>query len=293
MELLRFLANLRCPPLDVIFGFFSFFGEEIFVLGIICLLFWCVDKRTAYAIAFPFFASGMLVQVLKITFRVGRPWLLDSTFRPVPSALDSASGYSFPSGHTQSSSTLFTSLVLRIRRRWFSALSVVVILGVMMSRMYLGVHTPLDVCTSLVISVTLSVVVSRVMDRLGDDTSHDAVIAALLAAISLGAMVYALILMQSGGADFENTLDCVKAAAAGLGFAVGFYAERRFVKFTVDASVAVRAARFAVGIVGALAIKEGVKLLVGGVVGDVARYVLLPIWVLAVFPALFMKVKNK
>ena len=54
----------------------------------------------AYRITFGFFLSGLVIQGLKITFRIPRPWVLDPLFEPVESAIEGATGYSFPSGHT-------------------------------------------------------------------------------------------------------------------------------------------------------------------------------------------------
>ena len=65
------------------------------------ILFWCVSKRAGlFLLAVASF--GRLVNTLiKDTFCVYRPWILDSAVHPVHDALAKASSFSMPSGHTQ------------------------------------------------------------------------------------------------------------------------------------------------------------------------------------------------
>ena len=90
---------------------------------------------------------------LKITFRIPRPWVLDPQFQAVPSAIPAATGYSFPSGHTQSGTALYGSLALSTKKKWQSIVAVLIFLLIAFSRMYLGCHTPKDVLTAMLISL--------------------------------------------------------------------------------------------------------------------------------------------
>jgi len=293
MKLLYLLADIRCGFFDALFGFFSFFGEELFVTGIVCLLFWCIDKRLAYRIGISFFASGMMVQTMKITFRIERPWVIDPNFRPVDSALETATGYSFPSGHTQSASSMFSSLALSFRSLPFTVISVVIVVGVAISRMYLGVHTPLDVMTSMVLSVLLSFAVFRLMDLTENKGLPDITVAAVLGIISAAVTVYAFIMLGLYPEAREDILDCVKSGGAGLGFAIGYYIERHFVKFDTKAPIAFQCAKLAIGVTSALIIKEGMKLIGSYAAVDFIRYLLLTLWAIAVYPWIFDRIARK
>lgn len=99
MDFLNLLAQYRTPAGDAFFQGVTLLAQETFVVVVICWLFWCSNKKLAYCLGFTYFSSGLLVQGLKITFRVPRPWLLDPAFEPVASAVPGATGYSFPSGH--------------------------------------------------------------------------------------------------------------------------------------------------------------------------------------------------
>ena len=96
-----------------------------------------------------------LMQVYGLVFCVQRPWVLDSRIEPNESALEEATGYSFPSGHTQSGITVFGCLALRFRTLAFRIFCVICAVMIGVSRMYLGVHTPADVLTSFAIGVAV------------------------------------------------------------------------------------------------------------------------------------------
>ena len=107
MHFLRLLEGIRLPALDVFFGAVTYLGDELAFMVLAFALFWCVDKRTGYYA----FVAGLFGtignQFLKIVCRIPRPWVLDPDFTIVESARAAATGYSFPSGHTQNAVSTF------------------------------------------------------------------------------------------------------------------------------------------------------------------------------------------
>ena len=101
MEFLRLLESVRVPALDAFFSAVTYFGDELAFMALALLLFWCVDKRTGYYVFVVGLFGTLANQFLKILCRVPRPWVLDPGFTIVESARAAATGYSFPSGHTQ------------------------------------------------------------------------------------------------------------------------------------------------------------------------------------------------
>lgn len=84
MEFLHFLSQFRTDGGDIFFQLITYTAQELFVVGIICWLFWCSNKRLAYTLGFSYFTSGLLVQGLKITFRIPRPLDTRSFFPACP-----------------------------------------------------------------------------------------------------------------------------------------------------------------------------------------------------------------
>ena len=109
MSFLWTLSGIRTPLLDTIFQLITFLAQELVIIAVICALYWCIDKKLAVQIGFNYLCAGLLVQSLKITFRIPRPWVLDPEFKAVESSIPAATGYSFPSGHTQSGTSLFAT----------------------------------------------------------------------------------------------------------------------------------------------------------------------------------------
>ncbi|MCL1997954.1 MAG: phosphatase PAP2 family protein [Turicibacter sp.] len=107
MELLWFLEGLRTPFWDAVFSQITTLGEETILIVVFCLVFWCVNKKAGYVLGTSFFLSALAVQGLKTVFRVPRPWVSYPDFLPVGYAIDAATGYSFPSGHTQNAAVLW------------------------------------------------------------------------------------------------------------------------------------------------------------------------------------------
>lgn len=69
-------------------------------------------------------------QFLKLLFRIPRPWVRDPDFTIVESARAQATGYSFPSGHTQNAVATFGGIARSTRRPWVRWTCVAVLLAV-------------------------------------------------------------------------------------------------------------------------------------------------------------------
>jgi undecaprenyl-diphosphatase len=291
MELLRLLENIRAPFLNTAFSLITGLGEETTVIVIICAIFWCINKRAAYGIGIAFFFSGLTVQGMKICFRIDRPWIIDPTLHPVPSALRTATGYSFPSGHTQSATTLFGSLGARIKLKPIKALCFSIVLLVAFSRLYLGVHTLLDVTISLVISFFVVILTIKVIANEKVNKKRELIISTGMTLFAITVIAIATVLYLKGVIGYDYVADCLKAAGGGIGFAGGMFIERVYINFSVKTKNNFwQLIKLATGFIGILAIKEGLKPIIGeGLGADIVRYFLMTTWVTVIFPLIIKR----
>jgi len=299
MEILRFFEGIRSPFLDSVIGLITRLGEETVAIVILCAIFWCISKRVAYVIGISYFLSGLTVQGLKICFRVDRPWVADPTLKPVESAYEHATGYSFPSGHTQSSTALFSSLGVQIKQRAVQIVCFVLPVLVAFSRMYLGVHTLQDVVVSLVITFLFVLLTVKVMSGETSNKKRNLIISLVMVVYAGIVILIAMILHSNGTIEKEYVADCLKAAGAGIGFAVGMFVERTYIDFPVKSrGIVWQIIKYVIGLAILIGIKEGLKPVIGSsLVADMARYFLMITWVTLFYPLLIKKffkpVENK
>jgi len=291
MEFLRILEGIRTPFFDTIIGLITRFGEETVAIVVLCAIFWCISKRTAYGICVAYFLSGLTVQGLKIIFRIDRPWIIDPAFNAVESAKAHATGYSFPSGHTQSATALFGSLGVQVKKIPFQIICFTLLILVGFSRMYLGVHTPQDVIASILITMMIVVLAVRFFTGEKVSKKRQLVLSSILFLYVAIVIVIAVGLYSTGKIEEKYLSDCLKAAGAGLGFAVGMFIERIYIDFSVNAkNYFWQALKFILGIAGVLIIKEGLKLIIGtGLIVDTLRYFIMILWVIVFYPLIIKR----
>ena len=291
MELLKFLEGIRSPFLDTVIGLVTRLGEETVAIAVLCAIFWCISKKTAYGISITYLLSGLTVQGMKIIFRIDRPWIAHPELNPVHSALEHATGYSFPSGHTQSATSLLGSLGAAIKQVPLKIVFFFLVILVAFSRMYLGVHTLLDVTVSLLITSLIIFFTIKLFSGNKISKQRELTISLIMILYAIIVIVIAAVLHSRGRIEQNYLSDCLKAAGAGIGFAVGMFFERVYIQFSVKSkNILWQIIKYALGIAGVLAIKEGLKLIIGtGLVVDTLRYFLMLLWVAALYPLIIKK----
>ena len=297
MALLKFLETIRSPFLDVIIETITRFGEETIIMLVICAIYWCINKKVAYIIGIAFFFSGLTVQGMKICFRIDRPWVIDTTLSPIPAAMKQATGYSFPSGHTQSAASFYGSLGAVFKRKSLKAACIAIVILVAFPRLYLGVHTLVDVAVSIIISFLLIFITTKILSDSQLNRKKEFLIALVMVLYSIAAIVVAMILYSSGKIEQTYVSDCLKAAGAGVGFSIGMYIERVYIDFpTAAKTVLMQILKLLLGLAGIIVIKEGIKLVMGiGLVIDTIRYFMMPIWLTVAYPLIikrFFRLQN-
>jgi undecaprenyl-diphosphatase len=155
MSFLYFLEGLRTPVFDTIFSLITLFGEETLFMAVGMICFWCINKYQGYYLLCTGFVGTVFNQFLKILCRIPRPWVIDPDFTIVESARDAATGYSFPSGHTQTAVGLYGGIARSTKAKWLRIVMIALALLVGLSRMYLGVHTPADVLVGAAMAIIM------------------------------------------------------------------------------------------------------------------------------------------
>lgn len=259
MEILYLLESIRNPILDAIVSFITLFGEETVFMAICMIIFWCVDKWQGYYLLLTGFAGTVINQTLKMTFKVPRPWVKDPNFKIVEAAREAATGYSFPSGHTQSSVGMFGGIARANKNKVLRAICIVMCLLVPFSRLYLGVHTPLDVGVSLVIALALIFIGYPLFKKAEKSPKVMYIILSVLTFMVISALLY---FIYGNHEASDNLTSAIKNACTLLGCILGLivvYTVDRKNDFTTKAVWWAQIIKAVGGIALVLCVKEGLR----------------------------------
>ena len=294
MQLLYLLEQLRNPVLDEIMLVVTRLGEETAFLVLALIFFWCVDKYKGYYIMTVGFIGTIASQFMKLLCRVPRPWVQDPDFTVVGNAKEAATGYSFPSGHSQSAVGTLGSIATSTGKRWLQIVCVVFAVLVPVSRMYLGVHTSADVLVGSGLSLVL-VFGLRPAFRKKNDKFMKAMIAAMFA-LAVCQLLFVEVFPFPADIDPHNLESGLKNAYTLLGCVVGvavvYYVDSKWIHFQTKAAFWVQLLKVVVGLLLVLAVKEGLRapldaLFAGHMAARAVRYALLVIVAGNVWPLTF------
>ena len=296
MEFLRALEAIRNPVLDALMQGITFLGDETVFLVLALLVFWCVSKKWGYYLMSIGFVGTILNQFLKLAFRVPRPWVRDPSFTAVEGALPGADGYSFPSGHTQSAVGTFGGIAHFTRYNWMRVLCWVLMLLIPFSRMYLGVHTPVDVAVSFAIAAALVLLLRPLIDRAD---RRPGTLYWMLLGMALRTVLYVLYVEcwpfppEMDAANYASGRENgYKLLGAVLGINLVHYVDDQFLRFETQAPPLAQGLKLVLGLLVVLAVKEGLKVLFvplfgGHPAGDAVRYFLVVLVAGSVWPLTF------
>lgn len=292
MEFLWFLTQFRTPFTEKAAQFITYFGQDVFIIAFICVCFWSIDKKTAYRAGFSFCLAGCMVQGLKIVFRIPRPWILDKNFSPVESAVPAATGYSFPSGHTQSATSVYGSFAKTSKKLSLKIIFIVMFCLVGLSRMLLGVHTPKDVLTAMGIAIVCLFVSEWFFVR--KNQTKVFILPIILIVFALGIYIYSNISYRLGIIEYRYAVDCAKCAGAALGFTLGYYLDEHVIDCPIIKGRTINIIKCISGIVLVILLKVGLKaILPRTLVCSSIRNMILILFIIVIYPMLFQFIYSK
>ncbi len=296
MDILYALEKIRTPFWNGVMSAVTQLGGEVIFIVAAVVVFWCVSKWEGYYLMTVAFCGTVLNQFLKLICRVPRPWVRDPNFTIVESARAEATGYSFPSGHTQNAIGLFGGMARWGGRRWVRIGLTALALVIAFSRMYLGVHTPADVGVSLVLAAALVLGLYPLMRRAQEKPRYMGYVLAAMLVVSGAFVVFVETCGFPADMDAENLASGIgnawKMLGAVAGMTLAWLLDRRYIHFETQAVWWVQVLKVVVGMALLLAIKSGLKApllaLLGheGLAGGV-RYFLLVLVAGAVWPLVF------
>lgn len=263
MDFLVWLSNFRNPVLDVFFSFITMFGEETFFIVIGLVFYWCISKKQGYYLLSVGLIGTILNQFLKLLFRIPRPWVQDPNFTIVEAAREQATGYSFPSGHTQTSVGIFGGIAVWNKNKIIRVISVALCILVPFSRLYLGVHTPLDVGVSTVLALIFIFVLYPLIKRAKNLLKTMRIVFALMTLFAAGFLIWVNLYKFPANVDISNLTHGTETAYKMLGVILGlwlsFELDQKYLNFETKAVWWVQILKLIVGLIPIIVVKSLLK----------------------------------
>ncbi len=241
-DVIVWLQSFSSGGLDALLNFFTFLGYEEFYLVLLPFIYWCVNKQMGIGLGFISLLSAWSNSVVKYTFTIPRP----SDPRIEIRALRPETSPSFASGHAQNAVANWGYLALCIRKWVFSIMAIVVILGIGLSRPFLGVHFPQDVIGGWLIGLVLLGIFAWVAPPVGRWVEGRSTAVQLALALGLPLVLIFLHPADTQGRYPVEGAITPMSALAGLG--VGLIMERAWVRFRVEGDWRRRGLRFLLGL---------------------------------------------
>lgn len=259
IEYLLFLQRFRESINDSLTPFME--GISLFAVTYLIMIpvfvYWVVSKRKGLYTLVSYYLCCGFNAIVKLTVCAYRPWIRDARVHPAGDAITTATGYSFPSGHTVTAGPIYGGLAV-VSWSWKKFVSV--ILGIFLlltafSRNYLGVHTPQDVFVGICESVFWLIIVAKIFTYLDEHPEKENLL--LLICFIVGWLGIAYITFKPYPMDYVDgklLVDPQKMMNDGYGdiclliaFPVARYIEKRWIGFQAPG---LNGAGLAAGIVG-------------------------------------------
>ncbi len=276
LQIMQFIQKLGNPVLDIFFICVTSLGSDEFLMIVLASMYWSVDKSLGYLAGIVLLASAGLNNLIKDIVHAPRPSA--PSVRVVYTG--GATGFSFPSGHTQNAMTFWGVLSRETGTRLITRAALIVTPLVGLSRMYLGVHWPADVLGGIFFG-GLVVAFYPLVASAGACAFEGRPVSLRLAV----PLVLAVIFLAS-----DPTLDAAKIAGFVAGFGSGAVLENAYIGFSELGPKGKRVRRFVLGAVLVLAVRLGLKaLLPDTVIFTFLRYMAAGVTGTIIAPATFIR----
>ena len=258
-----FLQSISSPFWDFIFITISNLITDIPLVITLCVIYWCINKEKGIKIGFILLNGMQFNFIIKDIFKVERPYVKNSKI--INKDIEYGYGYSFPSNHSQISSSFLFSFA-----RYFSISkvfipSLILVLMICFSRVYLGVHSILDVSVGFILGITFVKVLGNIIDKIIESKKYYLAFLFLILGI-IGMFV------------FKNE-DSFKITSIYFGFLTGFLIENKYIDYKIPQKTKYKVINFIIGISGIALIYIFSP--------DILKYFLIGLWVTLPAPWLF------
>lgn len=255
-------------------------AEDTIIILVGAFLYWCIDPRKGQRMACTAVGGVFWTMGLKNYLKIPRPWDLGLIDKSQVIRAETATSYSFPSGHTTAGTNIYGYFASVAKKLWVKIILWILVGLIGLSRIYLGCHTSYDVLAAIVISVLWIYLAGFLFDRLLPKSDWYVFLFAI-------PMLFAVSSLFTG---FDE--DVVKMGTFGFCVLIGIFLERRFIHYEVKGDWLVKILKYAVGVIILALLKMWPKFF--GIYDifwlKCINYGLIALWVSCIYPFILKKI---
>ena len=266
-------------------------GQEILIITIL-IIYFVFSKKQGQRIAFAIFTSLLMNNTLKVLINRVRPFNHEKATYTVDMEQSSASGMSFPSGHTQNAAVTYSSVAFMYKKRYLWIITIILIIIVGISRIMLGVHYPTDVIVGAALGIAIAYFGMKLHEKFEADFKSQMILYLTMAVIFLPFLFIYLGKMKSSYFEYK---DLYTIYSFYIGYIIAVFIEKKFVDFDESMPLKFRIIRTVIAIVLVLSLLLGLKVVFpkNMVLFDMLRYFLLSFIAIGVYPIAFKNILFK
>lgn len=293
IDFLHYLRDISSSFFDVLFQIITILGEKFVFVGILAVIYFAYNKDLGKKVAFAIFTSQLLNSTIKGLIKYPRPFVVDETLDSIRK--ETATGYSFPSGHTQSAAVFYSSVVhfgdlekkLKLSKKVLWIIALILILLISFSRLVLAVHYPKDVIVGLVLGLLVTLL-SSFLFTYSNKKKIDIVYLYLVVLIIF--LPFIGVFIKPSYSDMLLYRDFYLTYALLLGFTIGSIIEGEYVNFDCEVPFKTKLLRVVIAGVIFVFIEFGLKYLFPVTIFfDFLRYFLITFIPIGIYPLVFRK----
>lgn len=276
---MEWVLSVRADWLTPLMKIFTFLGDEEFFLLFLPLAYWLWRKQIMGRVGMVLLFTFVLNAIIKGIFQVPRPETIEH--------LVHADDWSFPSGHSQGAMVLWGWLAYELKDKRAYIIAAILIAGVGFSRVYLGVHFPIDVIGGYSIGLVTLIVYAWMLKL---EPAGWMPLGPSRQSLIIFVLLMGLFMLIP---DLSEV--AIKGGAAFIGFLTGYLHEKKYLDCELKPGMHLLISKLVLGLVGIVIIWIGLKqiFISIGYITDMAmfiRYTLLGGWISFGAPYLFCQI---
>ena len=288
-QILIFLQNFTSDAILFIANLLSFAGEEAFLILILLTIYYTVDKRAGFSIFSSLLCAQTMTNAIKSVVRAPRPFMVHESLSA--DRIETATGYSFPSGHTAGAAAFYPALGRESGKKGIVAVTIILAILIGLSRNILAVHWPVDVLVGLIIGLVFSLAMTRLFDRIWEDRKRRFLFSTIMSSSCALIAIILCIVLTLSLVDEMAYSDLMKILSLSAGAYGGAVLEMKKVNFSTENSLLKKVLTVLIAMAAAAAIMLVREMLPETLYypGALAGYALLGLWATGLFPLIAVK----